>query len=299
MNASIKLLQHVVPATVALHTTIAESHPSAGILGTERLGSGVIVDPAGLILTVNYVVLGSSSVTVSLADDTEVPGRVVAQDFASGVAIVQADRTLPGALPLGTFADLKIGQDVFIVAAASENKRRLHDGGITSLGPFDAYWEYSLDRAITTTATNPGVGGAPLLDLLGRVIGIVSLDLGEVGRFTLAIPVDYYSDHKNELLQFGRRTTRAQRAWIGLYCYTFRDHVVVAGVLPDTPGDRAGLKAGDIVLAVDGQEVANRGELYRRLWEHRPGDVVNVRVYRTNQVKELPITCGDAEEFFA
>ena len=299
MNASVKLLQHVVPATVALHTTVPENHPSAGILGTERLGSGVIVDPAGLILTVNYVVLGSDTVTVALADDTEVTARVVAQDFATGVAVVEASRTVPAALPLGDFADLQVGQDVFIVAAASENKRRVHDGGITSLGAFDAYWEYSLDRAITTTATNPGVGGAPLLDLRGRVVGIVALDLGEVGRFTLAIPTDHYTAHRDELLRFGRRTTRARRAWVGLYCYNFRDHVVVAGVLPGTPGDQGGLKSGDIVLAVNGQEVSHRGELYTRLWEHRPGERIQVRVYRTNQVTELTITCGDAEEFFA
>jgi len=299
MNASVKLLQHVVPATVALHTTVPESHPSAGILGTDRLGSGVIIDPAGLVLTVNYVVLGADSVTVVLADDTEVPGRVAAQDFATGIAVVETGRPVPSALPLGAFADLQVGQDVFIVAAASENKRRVHDGGITSLGAFDAYWEYSLDHAIATTATNPGVGGAPLFDLLGRVVGVVSLDLGEVGRFTLAVPTDYYADHKGELLQFGRRTTRPRRAWVGLYCYTFREHVVVAGVLPGTPGDQGGLKAGDIVLAVNGQEISHRGELYARLWEHRPGALIHVRIYRTNDVKEIAITCGDAEEFFA
>lgn len=299
MNASVKLLQHVVPATVALHTTVPDTHPSAGILGTERLGSGVIVDPAGLVLTVNYVVLGSTSVSVVLADDTAIPARVAAQDFATGIAIVETSRPTAAAMPFGAFADLLVGQDVFIVAAASENKRRVHDGGITSLGAFDAYWEYSLDHAIATTATNPGVGGAPLFDLLGRVVGVVSLDLGEVGRFTLAIPTDYYTDHKAELLQFGRRTTRRPRAWIGLYCYTFRDHVVVAGVLPGTPGAQAALKAGDIILAVDGQEVAHRGELYARLWEHRPGELIHLRIYRTNQVVELAVTGGDAEEFFA
>jgi len=299
MNASVKLLEHVVPATVALRTIVPEDHPSAPILGTERLGSGIIIDPAGLVLTVNYVVLGATGVTIVLPDDTEITGRVAAQDFASGVAIVEAARPTPGAVPVGRFADLAVGQDVFIVAAASDNKRRVHDGGITSLGPFDAYWEYSLDRAITTTASNPGVGGAPLFDLLGRVIGVVSLDLGEVGRFTLAIPTDFYTDYKDELLRHGRRTTRPPRAWVGLYCYTFREHVVVAGVLPGTPGEHGGLKAGDIVLAIDGTVVSHRGELYTRLWEHRPGDQIQFRIYRTNEVKELTITSGDAEAFFA
>jgi S1-C subfamily serine protease len=299
VNASVKLIQLVVPATVALRSEIAESHPSAQILGTERLGTGVCIDDAGLILTVNYVVLGARSVEVSLLDDTRLEGKVAAQDFATGLAVIDVGRPPLAALPLGASRELTPGQEVFIVAAASDNQRRANNGTITSLEPFDAYWEYSLERAITTTAMNPGLGGAPLCDTFGRVVGIVSLDLSEVGRFTLAIPGDLYVEHRDELLRYGRRTTQPSRAWIGLYCYTFRDHVVIAGVLPGGPGDQAGLKAGDVVLAVDGQRISNRHGLYAYLWSHRPGDVVSFRVFRNNQIAEVTVPSGNAEEFFA
>jgi S1-C subfamily serine protease len=299
MNASVKLIELVLPATVALKAEISQEHPSAQILGTERLGSGVLVDPAGLILTVNYVVLGARAVEVTLLDETTAEGKVVAQDFASGLAVIEiGSNTLP-ALKLCSASELCVGQEVFIVAAAGDNKRRANNGGITSLGPFDAYWEYSLERAITTTAMNPGLGGAALLDLRGRVAGIVSLDLSEVGRFTLAIPVDHYIEHREELLRHGRRVSRPARAWLGFYCYTFREHVVIAGVLPGAPADQAGLKAGDVVLAVDGERINGRHELYTRLWIHRPGELVTLRIFRNNHVKQLDVPSGNAEEFFA
>ncbi len=299
MNASVKLIELVLPATVALRTTVSEDHPSAAILGTERYGSGVVIDAAGLVLTVNYVVLGTRAAQVTLLDDTTVDGAVVAQDFASGIAVIDIGPKALAALRLCRSAELRVGQEIFIAAAADENRRRANNGAITSLAPFDAYWEYSLERAVITTAMNPGLGGAPLLDMLGRVVGIVSLDLGEVGRFTLAIPVDDYLEHRDELLRHGRRVTRPSRAWIGFYCYTFREHVVIAGVLPGAPGEQAGLRAGDVVLAVDDHRITGRRELYTCLWTHRAGEQINFRVFRNNQVTQVAVPSGNAEEFFA
>jgi serine protease Do len=299
MNASVKLIELVLPATVVLKTAVAEEHPSAQVLGTERFGTGVIIDAAGLILTVNYVVMGARSVEVTLLDGTEIEGTVAAQDFASGIAVVDIGTKAPAALRPGRSSALTPGQEVFIAAAAGDNTRRASSGAISSLAAFDAYWEYSLDRAIITTATNPGLGGAPLLDLFGRVVGIVSLDLGEVGRFTLAIPVEHYVEHREELLRHGRRVTRAPRAWIGLYCYTFRNHVVIAGVLTGAPGEQAGLKPGDVVMAVDGQEISGRHQLYKHLWGRPSGEVINFRVFRNNGVQQVAVSSGNAEEFFA
>jgi len=299
MNASVRLIERVVPATVAVSVEVPDTHPSAPILGTERLGTAVVVDRNGLLLTVNYVVIGASSVEITLLDGTRLDGQVVAQDFASGLAAIEIAAQGLAALDLCPSSELSVGQEIFIVAAAGENKRRANDGMISSIAPFDAYWEYSLDRAIITTAMNPGLGGAPILDSRGRIAGIASLDLNEIGRFTLAIPVDDFLAHRDELLQHGHRVSRPPRAWVGLYCYTFRDHVVVAGVLPGTPAEQSGLTAGDVVLSVAGQTVATRRELYAALWTHRPGDVLEFRVFRNNTVKQLAVPSRDAEEFFA
>jgi S1-C subfamily serine protease len=299
MNASIKLLEAVLPAVVSLKADIPASHPSAGVLGTERHGSGVLIEEPDLILTVNYVVLGARAVEVTLIDGSAMNGRVVGQDFGSGIALIQIDSPAQRGLSARRSTDLLAGEDVAIVAAAADNVRRVSDGVVSSFARFDANWEYSLERSLITTARNPGFGGAPLIDTFGRVAGVVSLDLGEVGRFTLAIPIDNYLDHKSELLMHGRRVSRPARAWVGLFCYTLQDHVVVAGLLPGSPADQAGLKPGDVVMAIDDREINARQELYEALWSLPPGRVVSLRIFRDNEVRQVGITTADAEQFFA
>ncbi|MBI3768566.1 MAG: serine protease [Deltaproteobacteria bacterium] len=299
MNASVRLLEETLPATVHLHVEVPDTHPSAAVLGTERAGTGTLVDPGGLVLTVNYIVLGAQSAQVTLVDGRELLGEVIAQDFATGVALLKVPAVSLPSLPVRTPPEIAAGDEVFIVASVGDGGRRASSGGITSVGPFDANWEYMLERAIFTTAMNPGLGGGPLIDVHGRLVGIVSLNLNEIGRFSLSIPIECYRDHREELLRFGRRPSRPSRAWLGLYCYTLRSHVVIAGLLADAPGEQAGLTQGDVVLAIDDQEVASRRELYERLWSHRPGDRVALRVYRNSEIVSVEVTSGDVEEFFA
>ncbi len=300
MNASVRLLESTLPATVHLHVTVPETHPSASVLGTDRVGSGVLVDPAGLIVTVNYVVLGGRDVRVTLFDGREVAGHVVAQDFATGIAVVQAvGEDFPAVTVVRNDAPLAVGDDVFIVASIGDAGRRASSGAITSLEHFDANWEFALERAIVTSTMNPGLGGGPLVDRRGRVVGIVSLNLNEISRFSLAIPIEHYREHRDELLRHGRRTSRPSRAWLGLYCYLLRGHVVIAGLLTDGPAEKAGLAQGDVVLAVGDHPVRTRRELYERLWDHRAGDEVRLRVFREEAMRTVIVPSGDVEEFFA
>ncbi len=298
MNAAVGLIEHVLPAIVHVAARIPETHPSAQLLGTERMGSGAIVDPAGLILTVNYVVLGAEQVKVTLTDQREYIADVVCHDYASGLALLRIPEQDLAALPLQRTQDLELGADCFIVASVGEGGVRVANGNVSYIGPFDANWEYVLERAVMTTAMNPGLGGGPLLDTHGRAIGIVSLNLNEIGRFSLTIPADYYLDGRDIFLTGGQRHA-ATRAWLGIFCYAMREHVVIAGLLPGGPGEQAGLRAGDVILAVDGQDIADRRSLYRLLWARSPGDDVALRVFRGKEVRTVTVACGDVEEFFA
>lgn len=299
MNASVKLLESVLPASVHLRVEVPAGHPSAQILGTERMGSGTLIDGSGLVVTVNYVVLGASSVEVTFLDGTSLRGVVVAQDFTSGLALITVTGArFPAVVPQPSTTHA-VGQEVFVVAATGTTQRRVNSGAISSLAPFDAFWEYRLDRGLVTTAMNPGLGGGGLFATNGRLIGVVSLDLNEVGRFTFAIPIEYFLDHRDELLRHGYRASQPPRAWVGLYCYDLRDHVVVAGVLAGAPGAAAGLKPGDVVLLVDGEPVDGRVSLYQRLWTHKPGDLIMFQIYRNNAVKQVAVQSTDAQKFFA
>jgi S1-C subfamily serine protease len=145
---------------------------------------------------------------------------------------------------------------------------------------------------------SPGLGGGPLLDRFGRVAGIVSLNLNEIGRFALAIPSECYLDQEQAFLSGGPRGMGA-RAWLGIFCYTVNGHVVVAGVLPGGPGDGAGLRSGDVVVAVDGRELADRASFYRWLWERAPGAPVSLRIARGGETRGVVVPSGDPVAFFA
>jgi len=297
VNAVVSLIERVLPATVHLEAHIPEAHPSSKILGTERMGSGTVVDADGLVLTVNYVVLGAERVKATLLDQRTYTAELVHQDYASGLALVRIpERGLP-ALPLRRTTDLALGEEAFIVASVGEGAARVANGAISYMGPFDANWEYVLDRAIMSTAMNPGLGGGPLLDTLGRVLGVVSLNLNEIGRFSLAIPSDYFLDARDAFVG-GRRHLAGARAWLGIFCYAVKEHVVIAGLLPGGPGEQAGLKSGDVILAVDGQEVGDRRSLYRLLWAHRPGEPVTLKIFRGRELRSVTVASGDVEEFF-
>jgi S1-C subfamily serine protease len=298
MNATTKLLESVVPSSVTVRAEIPAAHASAQILGTERTGSGTLIDSTGVVLTVNYVVMGAASVEVTLADDTMLDAEIVAQDFHSGIAALR--------IPGGGYPALPhrgrrpaVGDEVFIIASAGGASRRVNSGAVISLAPFDAFWEYHLERGILTTAMNPGFGGGALVAHTGDLVGVVSLDFNEVGRFTLAIPAEYFFDHYDELLRDKRRTTRPQRAWLGLYCYDMHEHVVIAGVLPGGPSEQAGLRPGDVVLSVDGKKVSERRTFYAQLWTRKPGEVLHIEVFREKGAHDVAVHAGDAEQFFA
>jgi len=298
VNAAVGLIERVLPATVHIEARIPETHPSTRILGSERMGSGTIIDAAGLVLTVNYVVLGAEQVKVTMIDQRAYVAEVVRTDFASGLALVRIPEERLTALTLRHTSDVALGEECFVVASVGEGSARIANGAISYLGPFDANWEYVLERAIMTTAMNPGLGGGPLCDPLGRVLGVVSLNLNEIGRFSLAVPSDYYLDARDDFVD-GRRPAVGARAWLGLFCYSVKEHVVIQGLLPGGPGEQAGLKAGDVILAIDGEDVGDRRSLYRRLWTHPAGDPVTLKIFRGRETKTVTVASGDVEKFFS
>ncbi len=299
MDATVDLLQHVSRSTVTVTSEIASEHPSVAVLGSTRFGSGTLVDESGVVLTVNYVVLGASSVGIIDVEGRRHEGAVVAQDFASGVAVVHIESCAIPAITAGDSRSVSPGAEVFMVASLGGDERRTTTGLVTAVDPFDAYWEYRIDRAIWTTATNPGLGGGPLCNSRGEIVGVASLNLGTIGRATLAIPAEYYFHYADELLTTGRRSSRPLRAWIGIFCHALPDRTVVAGVIPGSPGQRDGLAAGDIIMTIDGTLVTERSALYDQVWSHKPGEVVEFVVYRDEQRVRVSVESCDVDEFFA
>jgi serine protease DegQ len=298
VDASCELVKRVLPAVVSLHVEVAANHPSCLALGDERMGSGSLIDPRGYILTVNYVVLGARSIRVSLPDGRSLRGSIAAQDFDTGLALVKISGSRLPALPLGSSQQLSLGQPVFIMASSSESDRRVAGGHVTYLGDFDAYWEYMLDRCIKTSVFNPGFGGGPLLDLKGQVVGVVSLNLSEVAKYSLAIPAEMFERNRDELLKHGKVVSRRCRAWVGFFPNQTEEGVVVSGLVPDGPAAISGIKEGDVVLAVDFQSVGTRPDLYCALWRKRAGERVVFTVKRGAMKEIIQVASGDRAEFY-
>lgn len=297
MDAQIGLVRALLPATAALQVRIPPDHPSVEILGEERMGTAAVVEP-GLLLTVNYVVIGGRRIQATLPDGQTASAEIVAQDYETGLALLRAPLPAgPVAVP-GDSRALARGQEVFILGATGSTERRVSNGVVTDLGPFDATWEYLLESAIQTSAFNPGFGGGPLFTRQGRLVGITSLGLGQVGRFSLAIPVHLYLEARGELLRFGRVRDRVRRAWLGLFTETTPAGLLVAGVVPRAPAAEAGIREGDLIHALNFREVATRLELYRELWKHPAGTVVRVGLYRGEESTILEVPSADRAEFY-
>lgn len=298
MDAPLDLIQEVLPGTVALAVRVREGHRSIPILGEERMGSGGVVDPRGYILTVNYLVLGAGEITVGLTDGRTAAASVAAQDYDSGLALLRVEGAGLQALRMGSSVDLTLGDPVFAVGSTGRAERRGSGGLVTYLGEFDAEWEYMLDRAIVSTAENPGYGGGPLFDNRGLMVGIVSLTLEGIGQASLAIPVEAYRLHRLEFLEHGGIVGRPHRAWLGCYVQSDEGEVLISGLVPGGPAEVGGLKPGDRIREVGFCTVSGRRDFYEELWKCRAGERVTLTVRREDERLKVTLRSGEREAFF-
>jgi len=301
LNASVALLDKVLRATVGVHSNVPATHVSTAIgLGTDRRGTGTLVSADGLILTAHYLLLGASNVIVTLTNGDQFEARIVAKDYSTGLGLLKIDGAKLPHLEVIPSDGLVAGQDAFTVASLGGDKRCADCGMVTYMGPFDAVWEFVLDRVVCVTASslNIGLSGGAICDTRGRVVAVSYLNFADLSRAILGIPGENFIRTRDELLRHGRRTTAAPRAWLGVLSYTLREHVVIAGVMPGGPGEKAGLQQGDLVLAVDGNDVNERRMLYDALQNRKTGGNVVLKVLRNNNVYQVQIPATRAEDYF-
>ncbi len=292
MNANPLPLRKVARATVAIHCQVPPEHPSVGIgLGADRRGTGAIVSADGLIVTVNYVIMGAENVIVTLAGGEQLPARVVARDFTTSLGLLKIDGPGFPHVEVASSASCALGDEIFIVSSLGDDKRCGDTGLITYLGPFDAAWEFVLERCVCVTASalNIGLSGGPICNSRGELIAVSYLNFADLIRPILGIPGECFLSGRDELVRHGHRVSTPPRLWLGLLSYTLREHIVIAGVMPGGPGEKAGLHQGDLVLTVDGAEVHERKALYEAINRHRPGESVQLRVLRNNQVHTFDV----------
>jgi serine protease Do len=301
VNGSVPVLEKVARATVGIHCEVPQSHQSVAIgLGTDRRGTGTLVSDDGIIVTVNYMIMGAQSVMVTLANGDQVPARVVARDFTTSLGVLQIDGRGHPHIEVVSSDGCQLGQEIFVVSSIGGEKRCADTGLITYLGPFDAAWEFVLERCVCVTASalNIGLSGGPICNSKGQLIAVCYLNFADLVRPILGIPGECFLSGRDELLRHGHRVSTPQRLWLGVLSYTLREHVVIAGVMPGSPGEKAGLRQGDLVLSADGQDIHERKALYEAINRHRPGESVHLQIMRNNQVQNMEIAAIIVDDFF-
>ncbi len=297
MGDYLGFLPDIVRATVGIHSRISGRNPSVHILGQERMGTGAIVSSDGYIVTVNYIVIGAKQITVCLYDRRHFEACILHQDYCSGLAVVKIPCTGLPTVRLGNSDDLSKGDKTLIVASTSRHERRATQGFITALRRFDAYWEYMLDRAIITTAVNPGFGGGLLVTNLGLMVGTVSLNLNTLSEMSLAIPIGCYLGIK-EAAKAGSSSTRPARAWLGVFTEDTESGVMVVETVPNGPAARAELLPKDVILAVNGREISGRREFYEEMWKCPAGNELSLTLLRGDNFNTVLCPTMDRADFY-
>ena len=286
-------LDHVLSAVVGLRASAPADAFTASALGTDREGSGVVIGDDGLLLTMGYLITEVEAVWITAADGRAVPGHALAFDGETGFGLVQplGKLDLPR-LELGQSSKVEVGDTALFASAGG--RRRAIETKVVGRQEFAGYWEYLLDDAIFTAPAHPFWGGGGLIGRDGTLLGVGSLILqqgdskGRRHDMNMVVPIDCLPPILDDLRRLGR-VNRPARPWLGVYAMESDDSIVIGGLADGGPADRAGLRTGDQVLAVEEEAVTDLAGLWRSLWACGPaGSRVTLMVQRDD--RRMPVS---------
>lgn len=291
-------LDRALASIVALEATVPSDAFTAPVLGTERVGNGVVVRQDGVVLTVGYLVMEAEHVTLTTVDGRRVPAHVLGVDNATGFGLLMALEPL--GLPALAIGDSRtLTKESRLVIAGGGGDKHAAEGVLVSREPFAGYWEYLLDEALFTTPAHPHWSGAAVIGPAGDLVGLGSLRVEQQGpndratALNMSIPAERLTPIFEDLLR--GKSSQPARPWLGVFAQALEERIVVLGVSPGGPAAKAELKRGDLILALNGQEVGDLASFYRTLWNLGPagveanltlareGDVFDVRVRSTDR----------------
>lgn len=309
--AMIAVARDVGPAVVSIRTD-------------QGLGSGVIYDSSGLVLTNNHVVDGATSITVGLSDGRHFDGKVLGQDPGFDLAVVKIDGQALPAAPLGSSASLQAGEFVVAIGNPYGFDHTVTTGVVSAVNRpvSEGQGSYNQPMLQTDAAINPGNSGGPLVDLQGNVVGITTLVAAPQGfpaqGLGFAVPVDTAKRIAPQLATDGH-VSHSGQPYLGVSLGNVvgpdslpgypgvpqraprptapagvTHGAVVGQVAPNGPAAQAGLQTGDAITSFGGKDVYNADELLQNLVLHQPGDQVQIGVTRSGQVITLTLTLGEA-----
>lgn len=274
------------------------------------LGSGVIINPQGYILTNEHVVASATRIKVTLIDKREFEGRLIGADIKSDLAIIKinSDRQLPF-VEMGRSDDLMIGETVLAIGNPYGLKHTVTQGIISALdrtiraGKKLVYHDFiQLDASI-----NPGNSGGPLLNINGELIGINTAIFQKAEGIGFAIPIDAAKRIVNDLIQFGE----VRRGWLGVSVQDLNEDlarffnlnrvhgVLISKMFFQSPAAKAGLKPGDIILSIDKHEIKGKRDYRDRVASYTVGNKMKVEFLREGKILTTGLLVSSIPERYA
>ncbi len=261
---------------VKLRAVVPENAFTAGILGSERVGNGIVINSDGLILTIGYLITEATDVWLTVANGHEVAGHALAYDQVTGFGLV-LPLEKPGVPPLelGSSAGIQVGDEAHVLSFPEfAVEQPVH---VVARREFAGAWEYLLEGAIFTAPAHPHWSGSALVDDDGLLVGLGSLLVreavaGEETNANMFVPIDLLKPILNDLMTRGR-ANRQSRPWLGVYAAEVTGRVYVTGVAEGSPAQVADIREGDLIRQVGDREVTTLPEFYRHLWSLGPAGV--------------------------
>ncbi len=294
-----------------------------GLVPQEGQGSGFIIDRDGHVLTNYHVIADARQVEVVLHNRKKYRATVVGTDRSHDLAIIQIKAPDLAPMVLGDSRNLQVGQKVYAIGNPFGLAGTLTSGIVSSIRQVQEPDGVTIDEAIQTDAAiNPGNSGGPLLNSHGEVIGINTMIASNVGQnagIGFAIPINTAKAVLNDLLTLGR----VRRPALGVLTLPISPDIasdlglasdyglLIVRVTPGGAADRAGLRGGseraylgnmpimvggDLIVAIDGQQVQDQQQLAQMMNNHRAGDAVKVTIYRGKRKMDVDVTLGEARE---
>ena len=268
------------------------------------MGSGVIISEDGYILTNNHVVRDADAVTVTMSDERDHKATIVGTDAATDLAVLKIEAAGLVAAPLGNSDDIEVGDWVLAIGSPMGLDQTVTAGIISAKGRSNVRITEFENFIQTDAAINPGNSGGPLVNVQGEVVGINTAIASRTGGnmgIGFAIPSNMAIQVKDAILQNGK----VERGWMGAAIQDLTDElansfgldskqgVLIGDVIANGPAAKAGMRAGDVVVELNGKPVKSANELRNSVAALRPGSEARLSIVRDNQSLAIDITIGN------
>jgi len=287
-------IEELVSAMVRINAHINPDGRTVQGLGHEREGSGILIDGDGLVLTIGYLMVEAYAAEIVANNGRTVPANVVGYDQESGFGLLRTITPLKlKPMPLGKSAEIKQGDPVLVASFGGPGM--VAGAYVVAKREFAGNWEYLLDEALFTAPPHPAWSGAALISREGKLVGVGSLIVGNAGGGSnkapgnMFVPIDRLSSILADLIAAGR-TPGPARPWLGINTDEMGGRLLVSRITPASPAERAGIKRGDVIVGVNGEQAKNLADFYRKVWaQGSAGATVALDVLQDNEVRRIEV----------